>query len=166
MDIVIKPMETEEEMLGKAYVHYTSWQETYAGLIDAEYLAGITLEKCEKIARKWPDHLLVAKEGERVIGFAGYGPYRDDTMPGCGEVYAIYVLRQYHGQGVGPALMQEALARLTDYDRVAVWVLRGNERAIRFYEKCGFRFDGTELPVMMGTENGELRMILNRKNPV
>lgn len=34
----IKQMENEEEMNGKAYVHYKSWQETYTDLVDAEYL--------------------------------------------------------------------------------------------------------------------------------
>ena len=33
-----KPMETEAEMDGKGYVHYQSWQETYAGLVDADFL--------------------------------------------------------------------------------------------------------------------------------
>lgn len=159
MEIQIKSMETEKEIVGKAYVHYQSWQETYAGLIDAEYLAGITLEKCEKIARKWPDNLLVAKDGDRVVGFVGYGGYRDGTMPDCGEIYAIYVLRKYHGQGVGYALLQAALEKLSDYRRIAVWVLRGNNRAIRFYEKCGFRLDGTEISVTLGTQNVEKRMI-------
>jgi len=40
-----------------------------------------------------------------------------------------------------------------------VWVLKGNERAIRFYERYGFRFDGTEQEIKLGTSNTELRMI-------
>lgn len=35
---IIKPMETADEMDGKGYVHYKSWQEAYTGLIDASYL--------------------------------------------------------------------------------------------------------------------------------
>lgn len=162
MSVIIKPMETEAETLGKAFVHWKSWQETYPGLIDGDYLAAMTLEKCEKIALRWRDNLLVACDGGKVVGFAGYGAYRDDTMPGCGEVYAIYVLADYHGQQVGYRLMNAAMDRLKDYERVALWVLRGNERAIRFYQRYGFTFDGCETDVVMGTPNVELRMIYSR----
>ncbi|MBE6658013.1 MAG: hypothetical protein E7604_06160 [Ruminococcaceae bacterium] len=64
---------TPADMDGKAYVHHQSWQETYKGLIDANYLASMTLEKCQSIARRFPDNILVAKDEDRVIGFAGYG---------------------------------------------------------------------------------------------
>lgn len=42
MNYIIKPMQTDDEIDGKGYVHYKSWQETYAGLIDAEYLKNMT----------------------------------------------------------------------------------------------------------------------------
>ncbi len=158
----IKPMQTADEIDGKGRVHHQSWQETYAGLIDAEYLNGMTEEKCIKIARQWRDNILVAKDGEKVIGFAAYGAYRDDTLPDCGEVYAIYVLREYHGKKVGYNLMNAAVAQLKDYEKIALWVLKGNERAIGFYTKYGFQFDGTEQEILLGTPNTELRMIYKR----
>lgn len=162
MDITIKPMESSDEIEGKAYVHWKAWQEAYEGLVDQVYLGSLTLEKCTKIAYQWRDNILVAKDGDKVIGFAGYGTYRDDTLPGAGEVFAIYVLREYYGKKVGCALMRALLRELSEYRRIAVWVLKGNGRAIRFYEKCGFRFDGTEQPITLGQENTELRMILAR----
>ena len=99
---------------------------------------------------------------QKVVGFAGYGAYRDDTLPDCGEVFAIYVLAAYHGQGIGYALMNAAIEKLSAYKKIAVWVLKGNERAIRFYERCGFRFDGAEEQIMLGVPNIELRMIYER----
>ena len=159
----IKPMESEEEIDGKGYAHYKSWHETYAGLIDADYLEGVTLEKCRSIARRWPENIIVAKDGERVIGFVGCGAYRDETLPGCGEVFSIYVLKEYHGQKVGYELMNAALERLSGYRKIAVWVLKGNDRAIRFYERYGFRFDGTRAELMLGSPNTELRMIYQRE---
>lgn len=161
-EYIIKRMESEDEINGKGYVHYKSWLETYAGLIDGEYLAKHTLEKCTEIAHKWPDHILVAKDGERVVGFVGYGAYRDDTLPAHGEVYALYVLAEYHGRGIGYALMNAAFRELCAYPKIAVWVLKGNDRAIRFYERYGFRFDGTQEEITLGTPNQELRMICER----
>lgn len=161
-EYIIKKMESEDEIDGKGYVHYKSWLETYAGLIDGEYLKKHTLEACTEIAHKWPDHILVAKDGEKVVGFVGYGAYRDDTLPAHGEVYALYVLAEYHGRGIGYALMNAAFQELCAYRKIAVWVLKGNERAIRFYERYGFHFDGTQEEIMLGTANKELRMICER----
>ncbi|MDE5802262.1 MAG: GNAT family N-acetyltransferase [Lachnospiraceae bacterium] len=156
---VIKNMESEDEIKGKGYVHYKSWHETYTDLIDAEYLKRHTLEKCIAIAHKWPDNIIVAKDGERIVGFVGYGAYRDDTLPAHGEIFAIYVLAEYHGRRIGYELMNAALEKLSAYKKIAVWVLKGNDKAIRFYERYGFRFDGKEAEVMLGTPNTELRMI-------
>lgn len=159
MPYVIKAMETASEMDGKGYVHWKSWQESYTGLIDQRYLdERMTLEYCLRTAHRWPDNLLVAKDGEKVIGFAGYGPYQDDTLTDCGEVYALYVLADYQKQGVGYALMNAALEKLQDYPKAALWVLDGNEKAIRFYERYGFRFDGTEQELTIGTAVTERRM--------
>ena len=50
MNIVIKKMESDDEIKGKAYVHWKSWQEAYSGIVDQRYLDSLTLEKCEKTA--------------------------------------------------------------------------------------------------------------------
>jgi len=153
----------ESDIAGKGYVHFKSWQETYRGLIDDSYLDGMTLEKCVKIAHRWPDGILVAKDGDRVVGFVGYGAYRDDTMPDTGEICSLYLLEEYHNRGIGYGLMNAAVEELRDYPRVALWVLEGNDRAIRFYERYGFEKDGTEANVMLGTPNKEIRMVFKRK---
>ena len=162
LNLIIKPMETQEEIDGKAFVHYKSWHETYEGLVDETYMDSVTPEKCTRIARQWPEHIIVAKDGERVVGFMGCGAYRDETLPGHGEIFSIYVLKEYQGQKVGYELMNAALERLSAYRRIAVWVLKGNDRAIRFYERYGFRFDGAESEIVLGGPNTELRMIYRR----
>ena len=154
-------METDGEIRGKAYVHYKSWQEAYAGLVDKGYLDSLTLQKTENAAYKWRDNIIVAKDGERVVGFAGYGKYRDETLTDTGEIFAIYVLSEDYGKGVGHALITEAL-KLLPYPKIAVWELKGNARATRFYEKHGFVFDGCEQTITLGTPVKVVRMILNR----
>ncbi|MCI5773637.1 MAG: hypothetical protein MR210_03640 [Erysipelotrichaceae bacterium] len=47
MNYIIKPMNIVDEVDGKGYVHYKSWQETYKGLVDSEYLKNLTEEKCK-----------------------------------------------------------------------------------------------------------------------
>lgn len=160
MDITVKQMESDSEIRGKAYVHWKSWQDAYAGLVDQSYLDNHTLEKCTDIAFRWQDNLLVAKENDKVVGFVGYGAYRDDTLPEAGEVFAIYILKEYYDKKVGYKLMSAAIEKLSEYKKIAVWVLEGNHRAIKFYERCGFRFDGTKKQITLGTVNTELRMVL------
>lgn len=162
MSIIVKPMESPAEIEGKGYVHWKAWQEAYTGLMDQDFLKGRRLESCVEMARRHPKNTLIAQDGDRVVGFAVYGPYRWEDLPSAGEIMAIYILKEYYGQKVGYALMQEALKALSDYDPVALWVLKGNERAIRFYQRVGFAFDGTEKTDTIGRPVTELRMILER----
>ena len=143
MDIIIKPMETDEEIRGKAFVHWKCWQTTYPGLVSQEYLDKLTLANCEEKAFRWRDNILVAKEGDRVIGFVGYGTHGPED-PDAGEVFALYVLPEYHGTGVGQRLMDEAMEKLSACMHLCLWAVKGNGRAIRFYEKNGFRLSGKE----------------------
>ena len=159
MNIEIKKMESDEEIKGKAYVHWKSWHDAYKGIVDQSYLDSLTLEKCEEIALKWPDNLLVAKDGDRVVGFVGYGECRDEDLADTGEIFAIYLLEEYYGSGVGKALMKAGLGKL-DHKKTAVWVLKDNKRAIRFYEKCGFSLDGREEEIKLGSPIVKVRMIL------
>jgi len=156
----VVPMTTDEERDAKGYVHWKSWHETYAGLIPADYLAKTTLEKCVQMAHRWPQNTLLLKCGGDVIGFACYGTCADGDLPDTGELIAIYLLGEYQGQKLGLSLMQAAMEKLTDKRRVALWVLKGNGKAIHFYERYGFRFDGTEKVLPLGTE---MRMVWEKK---
>ena len=155
-------MESDDEIKEKAYVHWKSWQEAYAGIIDQTYLDSLTLDKCEQIAYRWTDNILIAKDGDTIVGFVGCGKYRNDELENSGEVFALYILSQYYGKGVGYRLMQAALSKLADYPKIAVRVLKENIRAIRFYKRCGFRFDGSENTLELGSPVVERRMILEK----
>lgn len=157
MPITIKPMETDAEIQGKAFVHWKCWQDIYPGLVSQAYLEKLTLAKCEEMAFRWRDNILVAKDGDRVVGFVGYGD-RGEEAPDAGEIFALYVLPRYHGTGVGQQLMTAGVEALAAYPRTCLWVLKGNDRAIRFYEKCGFHRTGEEL-VSPTIDATEIRML-------
>ena len=106
------------------------------------------------------DGILIARDGDRVVGFVGYGD-RGEEAPGVGEIFALYILSEYYGTGLGRRLMEAGLERLRDYPRVCLWVLKENARAIRFYEKCGFLPDGAEM-VSPNIGAAEIRMTLRR----
>ena len=166
MAITISVPATKADFDGFGYVLWKSWHETYTGLIDPDYLAGITLERAQAAANRTNTNpelgQLIAKDGERVVGIVGFGPCRDSDLPGAGEVYAIYVLAEYHNQKIGYALMQAAFERLDSYDTIAVWALRENTRALRFYERFGFRYEGTDRELVLGKPVPERRMVYRR----
>lgn len=159
----IRPMQTEEEIRGKAYVHWKAWQEAYADLLPQEFLQQTyTLERCQDWAFRYPQNILVALVDEQVVGFVCYGASSQEDLQGAGELYALYVLADYYGQGIGYQLMQAALEKLQSYKRISLWVLEGNARAISFYEKVGFRFDGVSKTVKLGADRTEYRMVLEQ----
>jgi len=165
--IIVVPMTTEDEIRGKAYVHFKSWHESYTGLVGEDYLNNkVTLEKCLSMAQKFSENVLIAKDGERVVGFAAYGKYRGDDLKIFGEIYAIYVLEEYQKKRVGLSLMNAAIDKLRDYKKVALWVFKENKKAIDFYEKYGFVPDGAENVFSLGTELEEIRLIYDNKGRI
>ena len=161
--IIIKAAETDEELCGRGYVHCTSWQEAYRGIVCDRYLDTMTVEATTARARQFPENTLIAKDKEKVVGFAAYGPSRDVDLMDAGEVVAIYVLSEYYDRNIGYRLMNEAISRLKEYNTIFVWVLEKNERAIRFYQRYGFEFDGCKKEWNLGTPVSIVRMIKKRE---
>lgn len=165
MAITVCPLTCEEDALGKARVHCAAWKEAYRGLLDQSFLDARTLAFSEERALwayRADIQTLLAKDDGSVVGFADYGPYRGDDLDCAGEVYALYLLRAYYRRGIGTRLMREACARMSHYDTIVVWVLEGNDRAIAFYQQCGFAFDGGRQTLTLGSEVHDLRMVLHR----
>lgn len=59
------------------------------------------------------------------------------------EIVAIHSLPESWGTGLGHAMLTEALEEIGEKP-VFLWAFRDNQRARRFYEKHGFRWDGSE----------------------
>ena len=128
-----------------AHLHLDVWDDAYTGLMPQSILDDRRAKVAERVER-WREILVrshqtwVAEDREGLVGFASKGPARDNDMDELLELYALYVRAAYWDSGVGFALFEDLVG-----DRAAyLWVLAGNERAIRFYERQGFRLDGTE----------------------
>lgn len=91
--------------------------------------------------------------GEGSVGFASFGPSRDeDAAPDTGELYAIYLAPEAWGKGAGRALLVRAEHELlaTGFRAATLWVLEGNDRARRFYEAGGWGPDGRDQELTIG----------------
>jgi len=136
-----------------APLHVQAWDEAYTGLMPQEILDAHRSEPmAEKVERwrgriVWPDgSTWVAEDDGELLGFVSTGPGRDGS--GILELMALYVRRSHYGTGLGHRLLETALGGtalggMALGDRPAyLWVLDGNARAIGFYERHGFSFDG------------------------
>ena len=135
-----------------AEVHVAAWRQAYRGLLPDDSLDRLSVEEREKQRREYLEDplsewgTLVADDAGRVVGFSTYGPSRDqDATDSTGEVPAIYLDPDVVGTGIGRELFAETIAALRSagFTRASLWVLEGNVRARRFYEKAGWRWDGT-----------------------
>ena len=158
MVITVKQMETPEEIEGKSLVHWHTWREAYDDLLPAEFQETMTLDRCRFFSQKYPENTLIAMDGKKVVGFISYGNFRDEAIQ-AGEIIALYVLKDYYGKGVSEQLMHAAFVALDQFSEIYLWVLKDNKRAIAFYQKMGFTFDGQEQILKLGKPVKELRMI-------
>ena len=126
------------DALAVARIHVRTWQVGYRGLLPAGYLEGLRAEdRAARYAFGRADgpRTTVAVVGDELVGFA--------TIHGA-ELCALHVDPDAWGRGVGSALIAQARADLSaaGVAEAQVWVLVGNARAERFYERGGWITDG------------------------
>ena len=141
---------TAEDAEGVARVVVAGWHAAYPGLVPDALLAQQTVpHRTERFATIFADidrarATWLAVEDGRVLGFGSQGPSRDgDAPPRTAEVYALYVLPDLWGQGLGRGLLERVMADAAELGlhRMSLWVLTANHPARRFYETLGFRDD-------------------------
>ena len=142
---------TPEDARPVAEVHVASWRHAYRGLLPEDSLDRLSVDDREAT---WlgvfadPDPrsgAFVAEVEGRIVGFASFGPSRDeDASERTGEVPAIYLDPAVLGTGVGRELFEAATRALRDagFARASLWVLQANSPARRFYERAGWAWDG------------------------
>ena len=119
-----------------AKVWYDAWNDAHAHLVPAELVRLRTLESFrERVEAALPNLRVVGPPGEPL----GLYMNKDD------ELYQLFVAAEARATGVAAALIADAETRLAEAGFETAWLACaiGNERAARFYEKCGWRRTGT-----------------------
>ena len=94
----------------------------------------------ELIEEKENDAFIYVAEDETkgVIGFISAGREREKNKDFNCEIYAIYVLKEFQGKGIGRLLFKKVLEEFISLNlkSLKIWVLNENPYK-RFYEKLG-----------------------------
>lgn len=146
-----------------AEIHVATWHAAYKDLMPDDYLAGMTVDKRQAYWREAIEYsepqVLVATEGEKIVGFVGFDRSRDPkTRSSVGEIWALYVSPEHWRKGVGLQLWDGARDGLKDEGctQVTLWVLLGNERALKFCEHAaGFK---REMPSLKTVDFGSAKL--------
>lgn len=153
---------SDAKILGE--IHSKSWKVAYRGVVPNEILENITVEKRQKyfekaLTSRWEEDAIIFKDN-KAAGFICIGRCRDtDKSYICGEIWGIYLLPEYWKMGIGTELINWGLNELKErnYSKVTLWVLEENINARKFYEKIGFKHDGTVKEITIGRNLNEYR---------
>lgn len=122
---------------------------TYGDMVGENFVCSQTLywadgasDLAARFAAPGSDRYAVAKEDGRIVGLASIvdGPQEWEVRlgyvpaPAGRELARLYVNSAYHGTGLADALM----AAIDQGEDLYLWLIDGNERARRYYERRGF----------------------------
>ena len=139
---------THDDAEAIARIQVETWRSAYRGVIADAFLD--TMSEDERRSHwseilKRPEHatFVAEVEGHGITGFANGGPEREGREDYRGELCGLYVLPDWHGQGVGKRLIATFTRWLVDsgFDTMLVWVLADNPFR-RFYERLGGKLVG------------------------
>lgn len=139
-----------DDVAALAALHVATWKEAYADLLPDAFF---TQEFSDGRVRMWnqilieqpreDSRIVVAERAGELVGFAmvgrSFGAEGQD-LPRDRQLYMIYVLASEYGSGLGQRLLDAALGD----EAAMLWVAKENPRAVAFYHRNGFEFDGAE----------------------
>ena len=140
----------ESEIDQLAQLWFDGWQDAHAAIVPAELRRLRTLDSFRARLRVGlPDVRVVGPSGSPIAFYM----LKDD------ELYQFYVTAAARGTGVAARLIADAEASLAGRGVDVAWLACaiGNDRAARFYEKCGWHRAGTMFN-QLDTSNGTFEL--------
>ena len=124
-----------DELDALARLWHDSWQDAHAAILPAALQRVRTLSSFRLRLRESLPRVRVAEMGGEAAGFA---IVEDD------ELYQLFVSAAARGTGAAAALVADAEVIMAADGVETAWLACaiGNQRASRFYEKCGWRLAG------------------------
>ncbi len=85
-------------------------------------------------------------EGQRIGFSCGGSSNDDDVTPNTGELWSLYLLREFWNRGIGRQLHDVLLEELErrEFVQAILWVMESNERTRHWYERRAWTLDGSQ----------------------
>ena len=132
-----------EDSRGIIEVNVKTWRTTYEGIVPSEFLnykentMEEKIKKCELTVEK-DDNVYVALKEGNVVGIMSFGPCKDEKYKDYGEIYSLYVLKEYQKNKIGKMLFLKGVEELKNnsYKNMIIKCLAENP-SNQFYIKMG-----------------------------
>ncbi len=124
-------------------IYVDSWKITYSGILPEDYLDNISFkEKREYLLTNFQrpknKFFVSINDNEEVSGFVAFGEESTGKTKYTGELFFVYLLNEYKGQGIGKLLFKKAIDELekSNITSMLIWALEKNP-VCKFYEYLG-----------------------------
>ena len=126
-----------------AQVHVQSWRESFAGIVPQSYLDKMSVENRAKafengFAVDFYKMFVAETQENGIIGFSDFGKTQDNHCWYEAELYAIYLLRDFQGKGIGSKLFDLGVSYLVAQNMNSLSLTALEISPFKaFYEKMG-----------------------------
>ena len=148
---LIRPA-TTEDALTISRIHAAAWRSTYEDILPKAYLDRLrddhwTEYFAQRIGKgSYKSYVTIVKS--KAVGCVTFGPNRMNIAgarqeENWGEIYSIYVLPEFQGQGQGKALVKHAIRQMKEagYRGCSLWILEANRSSRWFLHSMKFKND-------------------------
>jgi ribosomal protein S18 acetylase RimI-like enzyme len=134
---------TVSDCVAVARTHVESWRQSFVGIMPQTFLDKVSVENRAKAFEKRFSvdsyKMFVAEAPERgVIGFVDFGEPRESIDTYEAELFAIYVLPEFHRKGIGGRLFNLCIDNLVGNGQSSMYLFALEVSPYKsFYEKMG-----------------------------
>ncbi len=125
--------------------HPTSFAQPYES--QASTSIGDVARRLREASESPYDFILGIFSNAALIGMVGFRRERGDRVQHKGSIWGMYIATEVQGQGLGRALIREAISRassLPGLEQISLGVISGNPYARNLYLSLGFESYGLE----------------------
>ena len=100
-----------------AHIVTLCWQDTYKGIVNDDFLNNLSnnekvrVDSMKESFNKDDNHEYVLLVNKKIVGFVKV-VFTSENVNDCGEIQAIYILKDYRGSGFGRKLFEKAVLEL------------------------------------------------------
>ena len=123
---------TPQDCAAIAHVVTVAWNETYKGIVPDWFLEELKINVPDRAKKTYDEydennnHKYVLEVDNEIVGFTNFGPSMDEEYDNCGEIFALYVLKAFKGNGYGKKLVERDTKELKEmgFDKMIIACLK------------------------------------------